>query len=325
MSEVLHIKKRISVAVPLSQWENFQGNSKVCQICVQGTNIAGPPFKTQSWLDCQRRKGSMVRWCVWAIAMVNTVLLEKDRGTNQTPTGWAQHNPGWSGSHNQLRPLSYISSEDLEQPLTFTSLNWTMYFQSTWPSSTFTWLCWWRVYVGMYFKPTKEWSQAFEWYAQPLLEQMDRPISYHIEGCMYTSQAHDPSPQIMAGDVVIVHDEDLPCSSWKLGRAEKVLAGRDGQIRAAMVWLSTGQGTLLWPIQLHYQLEVHDEDDQAGTQGRFGRFEQTPAQLGVPSWIATQSLYTCSATVVLPSLELMRDFIAASLVHRSAGVLSERG
>ena len=45
----------------------------------------------------------------------------------------------------------------------------------------------------------------------------------------YTNQACGPSPQIMVGDV-IVHDEDLPRSSGKLGRVEKVLAGQDGWI-----------------------------------------------------------------------------------------------
>ena len=83
----------------------------------------------------------------------------------------------------------------------------------------------------------------------------------------YTNQACGCSPQIIVGDVVIIHDEDLPRSSWKLGRVEKVLPGRDGRIRAAMVQLSTGQGSLRRLIQLLYSLKVRDEGDGANDAG----------------------------------------------------------
>ena len=71
----------------------------------------------------------------------------------------------------------------------------------------------------------------------------------------------------MVGDVVIIHDEVLPRSSWKFERVEKVLSGRDGRIQAAVVQLSTGQGTLHRPIQLLYPLEVSDDNDGATVDG----------------------------------------------------------
>ena len=64
---------------------------------------------------------------------------------------------------------------------------------------------------------------------------------------------------ISVGDVVIIHDENLPRAFWKLGRVESIMTGRDGEIRAATVRLSSGSGTLHRPVQLLYPLEIHDD------------------------------------------------------------------
>ena len=63
---------------------------------------------------------------------------------------------------------------------------------------------------------------------------------------------------ISPGAIVVVHDEGLPRGGWKLGKVEKVLPGRDGQIRGAVVRLGTRSTVIRRPVQLLYPLEVQE-------------------------------------------------------------------
>ena len=93
-------------------------------------------------------------------------------------------------------------------------------------------------------------------------------------------------PFIATGDVVVVHDENLPRGLWKLGRVEEVIAGRDGSVRGAAVRLVSRnrQQTLIRrPIQLLYPLEIRDVQGDAcvGPSGGSVTHEpesQTPTQ-----------------------------------------------
>ena len=70
------------------------------------------------------------------------------------------------------------------------------------------------------------------------------------------------SSVIAVGDVVIVKDEQLPRGHWKLGVVQKVLTGRDGLTRAAVVKVAGSnrqQPTLKRPIQLLYPLEIRSD------------------------------------------------------------------
>ena len=61
------------------------------------------------------------------------------------------------------------------------------------------------------------------------------------------------------GDIVIVHDESLPCAFWKLGQVQEIHSGPDGMPRSALVRVATRdrQHTMLKrPLQLLYPLEV---------------------------------------------------------------------
>jgi len=72
-------------------------------------------------------------------------------------------------------------------------------------------------------------------------------------------QSNSGSPKMSEGDVVIVHDEHLPRGLWKLGRVHSVIKGRDGLIRGAVVKLTNKEGReilLNRPVQLLYPLEV---------------------------------------------------------------------
>lgn len=76
------------------------------------------------------------------------------------------------------------------------------------------------------------------------------------------------APNIAVGDMVIVHEEGLPRSFWKLGRIKELIVGKDGQTRGATVRVA-GRGrnhtTLNRPLQLLYPLEVPDGKDVART------------------------------------------------------------
>ncbi len=68
---------------------------------------------------------------------------------------------------------------------------------------------------------------------------------------------------ISVGDIVLVHDADHPRGFWKLGRVEDLIAGSDGRVRGASICLHspTKRHTRLQrPIQLLYPLEVHSTD-----------------------------------------------------------------
>ena len=56
------------------------------------------------------------------------------------------------------------------------------------------------------------------------------------------------------GDVVIV-EEDKPRGLWRLGRITKLITGRDGYVRGAVLRIS-GNNVLQRPIQKLYPLEV---------------------------------------------------------------------
>ena len=66
-------------------------------------------------------------------------------------------------------------------------------------------------------------------------------------------------PLITAGDIVVVHDENLPRGFWKLGRVEEVIAGRDGRVRVKLAARNRQQRLIHRPIQLLYPLEIRDK------------------------------------------------------------------
>lgn len=66
------------------------------------------------------------------------------------------------------------------------------------------------------------------------------------------------TPRVAVGDVVIIHSDDQPRSMWKLGKVLELLTGRDGEHRAAVLQVA-GQGRsakrLQRPVQRLYPLE----------------------------------------------------------------------
>jgi hypothetical protein len=73
------------------------------------------------------------------------------------------------------------------------------------------------------------------------------------------------SDTVSVGDVVIIHD-DSPRGFWRLGLVDRLIEGRDNEVRGAVVRVKSGQGAssfLKCPIQRLYPLEVrHSESDK---------------------------------------------------------------
>ena len=160
------------------------------------------------------------------------------------------------------RPLSYVSSEDVEEPLTPSHL-----------------LCGYRVLSlpdlmsnedennygasvtsGDLTRRMKHLSKTLNdfwrrWRTEYLLEL--REAHRHLRD---PKGVDDP---IAAGDVVVVHDENLPRGLWKLSKVEKLIPGTDGNVRCAVVKVaSKGQHsvTLKRPVQRLYPLEFKGQE-----------------------------------------------------------------
>ena len=71
--------------------------------------------------------------------------------------------------------------------------------------------------------------------------------------------------EISVGDVVIIHEEGLPRSRWRLGRICTLIKGKDGHVRGARVTVCTKQGKISEierPLQKLYPLELSDSDEK---------------------------------------------------------------
>jgi hypothetical protein len=81
------------------------------------------------------------------------------------------------------------------------------------------------------------------------------------------------NPAVSVGDVVIVHDESLPRSFWKLGYVRNLIVGKDGQTRGATVSLASKNRcftSLNRPLQLLYPLEINHPIDVVSTHQETG-------------------------------------------------------
>ena len=70
------------------------------------------------------------------------------------------------------------------------------------------------------------------------------------------------------GDVVIVHDESLPRSFWRLGHIQDLIIGKDGKTRGATVEIAGKNRnftSLNRPLQLLYPLEINHSTELMNT------------------------------------------------------------
>ena len=156
------------------------------------------------------------------------------------------------------RPLTYVSSEDLEEPLT--------------PSHLLTG----RRLISL---PDPQDSEDDpEYHASHTPEVLTRRMKHltvmldHFwkrwkleylvelrEMHRYAQKPTTPHVPVSVGDVVLVYDEDHPRIFWKLAKVEGLIKGSDGVVRGAKVRVRSANGftVLKRPVQHLFPLEVN--------------------------------------------------------------------
>ena len=151
------------------------------------------------------------------------------------------------------RPLSFVSSEDVDEPLTPSHLLHGRRLLNL-PDSVNT-----RDLSDPDFemsstdlsKRMSHLSNAmnhfwYRWKNEYLMELRDS----HRR----SAKSSNPTP-IAVGDIVVVHDEEQPRGFWRLARVEDLLTGADGLVRGATIRVKSKNrrpSTLRRPIQLLY-------------------------------------------------------------------------
>lgn len=159
------------------------------------------------------------------------------------------------------RPLSYVSTEDLEEPITPSHLVVGRRILSL--PDNLSYMC---DPDDKEFNLDANQMTARVRHLNNVLNHFWKRWRTEYLSCL--REVHSNLPQktrgeisvIKVGDVVIVKDEHLPRGHWKLGVVQEVLTGRDGLTRAAVVKVAASDrrySTLRRPIQLLYPLEIH--------------------------------------------------------------------
>ena len=158
------------------------------------------------------------------------------------------------------RPLTYISADDLEEPLTPSHLlmgRRLMNFPDHLAINTDhdTEFGEDDCQLNSRLKYLNRLLDAFwrRWRREYLLELREAHRHHRSKG----------ETELSEGDIVLVYTENQPRSNWKLGRIEHMIVGADNQKRAATVRISKKgrTSTLNRPIQHLYPLEVGSHSD----------------------------------------------------------------
>ncbi len=159
------------------------------------------------------------------------------------------------------RPLSYISSEDLEEPLTpshllcghrVLSLPDPVRVEDT-PDCTTTRDNLTRRMHHLSKILTDFWKR---WRSEYLLKLRDMH--------RYFKPVRGVDSGINVGDIVVIHDERLPRGLWRMGKVEELLVGADGSVRCAMIKISSRDRSPIFvkrPLQRLYPLELNSENE----------------------------------------------------------------
>ena len=161
------------------------------------------------------------------------------------------------------RPLSYVSSEDLDEPITPSHLILGRRLLSL--PDNLDYLC---DPDDEEFTLDKNQVTSRVRHLNNLLNHFWKRWRTEYLSCLrevhsqLSRKTQGERSVIATGDVVIVKDEHLPRGQWKLGVVQELLTGRDGLVRAAVVRVAGSdrqQSTLKRPIQLLYPLEIHSD------------------------------------------------------------------
>lgn len=159
------------------------------------------------------------------------------------------------------RPLSFVSTEDLDEPLTpshlmmghrLTSIPDHFLsredpdFGTTTPAA-----------LGRRLSHLTTLLQHF--WRRWKLEYLNELREHH----RHLKRFQSNSKAIAVGDIVLIYDEDKPRLLWKLGKVETVMEGADGAVRGASVRVKAGgkYAVLNRPVQHLIPLEVNADRD----------------------------------------------------------------
>ena len=155
------------------------------------------------------------------------------------------------------RPLTFVSSDDVEEPLTPFHLiygrgilslpDFTQNTEASLSQAVSSDDMPRRRYLQLLLEHFwKRWSREYVTELRNLHRQKSRP---------------ERSISISVGDVVTLFEDNLPRSQWRLGRVEQLIPSSDDSVRAAVVRVitKTGRpGTVKRPVQKLFPLEVQD-------------------------------------------------------------------
>ena len=163
------------------------------------------------------------------------------------------------------RPLSYVTSDDVDEPLTPSHLLIGRRVLSL-PDD----LSYHGEITVSDFKVTPTSLSRRVKYLNGVLNQFWR--RWRNEYLLELRDAHrnrrgaSTKAPIAIGDLVLIHDESQPRGFWRLAKVEDTIVGKDGQIRGAKLRVSArgGQSTSLQrPLSLLYPLEINCYDDDS--------------------------------------------------------------
>ena len=90
------------------------------------------------------------------------------------------------------------------------------------------------------------------------------------------------SQTVKVGDVVQIHEDNSPRTTWKLGVIEELIYGKDNLVRSAKI--RTSKSVTNRPIVKLYPLEVCEHSEDTNTQ-RCQRTAKTDAMTKIRKWI----------------------------------------
>ena len=185
------------------------------------------------------------------------------------------------------RPITYVSSSDLEEPLTPSHLltghrllnlpdNLCYNQEEDYEPNTNPEILTRR----MRFLNTTLKQFWRRWRREYLLE---------LRNSHRTTKRTTGSKTISVGDMVVIHSDQEKRGFWNLGLIQEVIPGRDGEIRGAVVRVSGGKKhhkLLRRPVQLLYPLEVNYLNDDTDSRNDVPELGTHDSEMPTPEDLA---------------------------------------
>ena len=161
-----------------------------------------------------------------------------------------------------LRPISYLSSEDLEEPLTPSHLMIGHRVLSLPDGTTATT----DIDDEDFVLSSEDLNTKAQRLTRALEDYWHRWREEYLlqlrERYAHTDSVDVPRAPI-PGEIVLIHEENQPRTLWRLGRVKEIIEGSDGQIRGATLTVVTNgkQSILRRPISYLYPLQVDSQSN----------------------------------------------------------------